>query len=67
MLPMHGLTGFAPLPEVQISRIEMERRKVESPLFARPGPADPASLDSVRPSPHLSPRPSRRLAPSVNS
>jgi hypothetical protein len=60
MLRIYGLTGFAPLPEVQISRIEMERRKVEAPLFVRPGPADPASLDRVRPSPHLSPRPSRQ-------
>jgi hypothetical protein len=34
MLLAHGLTGFAPLPEVQISRIEMGRRKVESLLFA---------------------------------
>jgi hypothetical protein len=31
----HGLTVFVPLPEVQISRIEMERRKAESPLFVR--------------------------------
>jgi hypothetical protein len=60
MLLMHGLTVFAPLPEVQISRIEMELSRVESSLFVHPGPADPSSLDSVRPSPHLSPRPSRQ-------
>ncbi len=60
MLLMHGLTGFAPLPEAQISRIEMKRRKVGAPLFVRPGPANLASLDSIRPSQHLSPRPSRQ-------
>jgi hypothetical protein len=69
MVLKHGLTVFALLPELQVRRIEMERPEVESPLFVRPGSADPANLDSVRPSPHLSPRPSpaTRLAPSVNS
>jgi hypothetical protein len=60
MLLMDGLTGFALLLEVQISGIETQRRKAEFSLFVRPGSADPASLDSVRSSKHLSPRPSRQ-------
>lgn len=57
---MLGLTIFTPLPEVQIGRVEMKRPEVKSPLFVHPGSVDPASLDRVRPSPHLSPRPSRQ-------
>jgi hypothetical protein len=60
MLLMHGMTVLTPVPEVQIGRIEMVRREAESPHIVRPRSVSPASLDSVLPSPHLSPRPSRQ-------
>jgi len=61
MLLMDASTGFALLLEVRSSGIEMQRREAEFPLFVRAGAADPASLDSVRSSQHLSPRPRRQL------